>query len=59
MFARFFINKNAYFTGQNFKCLHLAFNPFNEWFLAIGSTDNIFKISDMRKLSTALVKHMT
>ncbi|KAG6425089.1 hypothetical protein SASPL_115513 [Salvia splendens] len=32
----------------------LAFNPFNEWVLATGSTDKTVKLFDMRKLSTAL-----
>ncbi|GAY56948.1 hypothetical protein CUMW_175720 [Citrus unshiu] len=32
----------------------LAFNPFNEWILATGSTDKTVKLFDLRKISTAL-----
>ncbi|MFS7985823.1 WD-40 repeat-containing protein MSI1 [Helianthus anomalus] len=32
----------------------LAFNPFNEWVLATGSTDKTVKLFDLRKLNTAL-----
>ncbi|KAL0335185.1 UNVERIFIED_CONTAM: WD-40 repeat-containing protein MSI1 [Sesamum radiatum] len=32
----------------------LAFNPFNEWVVATGSTDKTVKLFDMRKISTAL-----
>nr|XP_010923693.1 histone-binding protein MSI1 homolog isoform X2 [Elaeis guineensis] len=32
----------------------LAFNPFNEWVVATGSTDKTVKLFDLRKLSTAL-----
>ncbi|XP_047951341.1 WD-40 repeat-containing protein MSI1 isoform X2 [Salvia hispanica] len=39
---------------QIFKVNCLAFNPFNEWVLATGSTDKTVKLFDMRKLSTAL-----
>ncbi|KAM7470400.1 hypothetical protein LguiA_008583 [Lonicera macranthoides] len=32
----------------------LAFNPFNEWVVATGSTDKTVKLFDIRKISTAL-----
>ncbi|KAI3695138.1 hypothetical protein L1987_78126 [Smallanthus sonchifolius] len=32
----------------------LAFNPFNEWVLATGSTDKTVKLFDLRKLNPAL-----
>lgn len=32
----------------------LAFNPFNEWVVATGSTDKTVKLFDLRKISTAL-----
>ncbi|CAH1450613.1 unnamed protein product [Lactuca virosa] len=32
----------------------LAFNPFNEWVLATGSTDKTVKLFDLRKITTAL-----
>ncbi|KAL0422319.1 UNVERIFIED_CONTAM: WD-40 repeat-containing protein MSI1 [Sesamum latifolium] len=32
----------------------LAFNPFNEWVVATGSTDKTVKLFDMRKISSAL-----
>ncbi|KAK1304464.1 Histone-binding protein MSI1 [Acorus calamus] len=32
----------------------LAFNPFNEWVVATGSTDKTVKLFDLRKMSTAL-----
>ncbi|KAK6121301.1 hypothetical protein DH2020_044952 [Rehmannia glutinosa] len=32
----------------------LAFNPFNEWVIATGSTDKTVKLFDMRKISTPL-----
>ena len=32
----------------------LAFNPFNEWVVATGSTDKTVKLFDLRKINTAL-----
>ncbi|KAJ1429970.1 WD40/YVTN repeat-like-containing domain superfamily [Sesbania bispinosa] len=32
----------------------LAFNPFNEWVVATGSTDKTVKLFDLRKISSAL-----
>ncbi|KAG6748859.1 hypothetical protein POTOM_048796 [Populus tomentosa] len=32
----------------------LAFNPFNEWVVATGSTDKTVKLFDIRKINTAL-----
>ncbi|KAG0498960.1 hypothetical protein HPP92_003651 [Vanilla planifolia] len=32
----------------------LAFNPFNEWVVATGSTDKTVKLFDLRKITTAL-----
>ncbi|KAB2626656.1 equilibrative nucleotide transporter 3-like [Pyrus ussuriensis x Pyrus communis] len=32
----------------------LAFNPFNEWVIATGSTDKTVKLFDLRKINTAL-----
>ncbi|KAK6121036.1 hypothetical protein DH2020_045226 [Rehmannia glutinosa] len=37
-----------------FKVNCLAFNPFNEWVIATGSTDKTVKLFDMRKISTPL-----
>ena len=32
----------------------LAFNPFNEWVVATGSTDKTVKLFDLRKIDTSL-----
>lgn len=32
----------------------LAFNPFNEWVVATGSTDKTVKLFDLRKITSAL-----
>lgn len=43
-----------YVPLQSFQVNCLAFNPFNEWVLATGSTDKTVKLFDMRRISTAL-----
>ncbi|KAF8408773.1 hypothetical protein HHK36_004842 [Tetracentron sinense] len=42
----------AFVRGKGVNCL--AFNPFNEWVVATGSTDKTVKLFDLRKISTAL-----
>ncbi|KAI9122481.1 hypothetical protein K1719_006321 [Acacia pycnantha] len=42
------------FTEAWFLVNCLAFNPFNEWVVATGSTDKTVKMFDLRKINTAL-----